>query len=74
MLEGSLQKMSDALKPNLSKSLLGGPEIYKVASNALTAGLPGKSTEKSCSVTLELPEASASLSLFNCCTIGHVCY
>jgi len=40
---------------------LGGPEMYRVARRALTAGLPGKRTAKSREMKVECSWARAAL-------------
>jgi hypothetical protein len=37
-----------------TQNSLGGPDIYRVARSAFTAGLPGKSTEKIRDVRLDV--------------------
>lgn len=44
-----------------AKDKLGGPEMYKVARSALTAGVPGKRTEKIWEAKLEVGGLEASL-------------
>jgi hypothetical protein len=42
-----------------TRDVLGGPEIYSVASREFTAGLPGNSTAKICEVRLAVSGAEA---------------
>lgn len=53
MLGGSLDRRLGAIAiGSCARYVLGGPEIYTVARIALTAGLPGKRTEKILDVRL----------------------
>jgi hypothetical protein len=52
---------------------LGGPDIYRVARRALTAGEPGKRNPKSRDVKLEVVGLEATLCSLRACTRGHCC-
>ena len=63
---GSLyNKLGGVISWRLQVILLGGPEIYSVANNALTAGLPGKSTANICDVQLAVSGREANLCSFS---------
>ena len=51
--------------------LLGGPEMYNVPSKALTAGLPGNSTEKILEVRLDVGGLVVALWALRLTTRGH---
>lgn len=51
--------------------ILGGPEMYRVARRALTAGLPGKRTEKTREVKLVVSGVLARLCSLRDSTRGH---
>lgn len=53
------------------RDVLGGPEIYAVASKLFTAGPAGNNTAKTLLMTLDVSGALICFSRFNCCTIGH---
>lgn len=52
-------------------NILGGPEMYRVARRALTAGLPGKRTEKTREVKLVVSGVLARLCSLRDSTRGH---
>lgn len=53
------------------RDVLGGPEMYAVASKLFTAGPAGNNTAKTLLMTLDVSGALICFSRFNCCTIGH---
>lgn len=66
-----VMSISDCCTGARCDDILGGPEMYRVARRALTAGLPGKRTEKTREVKLVVSGVLARLCSLRDSTRGH---